>query len=227
MKQTKLRILRYSIAAIPGACLLTVAIAFAAGCASKQKPATADRPGGGIAEYRQLASYSAKAIQVALASLDAVAEQTNQCTAESLAAFSAEVQQIQVDSVQVRAHSQAMQARGDAYFERWHENMARVKDSQVRALAEARRPLLLESFHKIKSLSEQAHEAFTPFLSGMRKVRNALEKDPASVGAEATQNWIGGAKANGEQVLRSLAGIQRELDSMTMMITPPRPAAKN
>ncbi len=207
-----------------GALLWLVAFLVSAGCASTVKDGAEPRPRDGIAEYRKITAESAKAMRAALHSLVTVSVQTNRCSSKVLAQFSAEMRRLQVDSIQLRARAQAMQARGDAYFENWHEHLARVKDPKLRAIAEEHRPALRESFSKIKSLSLEAREAFSPFLSSLRNVRNALEADPASLSASAVQNWIATARENGERVQGCLAQISLELESMAAIVNPKRGA---
>jgi hypothetical protein len=159
-------------------------------------------------------------MRAALASLANVSAQSNQCPPEVLSACSTEMQRLQVESMPLRVRAQAMQARGEAYFERWHEHLAQVKDPEVRALAEQNRPALEERFRKIKAITQDAREALGPFQANLRKVRNALESDPASIGASSTREWMATAKAEGERVERYLGEIVGQLDSMRGLITP-------
>ena len=202
------------------------ALMLGVGCASTGSDRDGPRPRDGIAEYRQVAADARKAMHAALSSLAEVSAQSNRCAPKALSAFSAEMQRLQVDSIPLRARAQAMQARGDAYFERWHEHLARVKDPEVRAIAERQRPVLEESFGKIKAMSQEGREAFDPFQASLRKVRNALETDPASISTGPTRNSIASAKQNGEHVERCLDGIISELDSMRAMLTPSGSRAK-
>jgi len=191
-----------------------------AGCASKTPMQDSARPGNGIAEYRQIATVADQAIRRALDCLASVGAQSNQCPPALLTNLSTEVDRLQVESIQVRARSQAMQARGDAYFEQWHANMAKVPDPQVRAAAEARRSQLQESFRKIKALSQEGREAFNPFLSDLRQLRNALEKDPGSIDAATTRDRIKEAMEYGQHAEKCVAAIGRELDTMSAMLVP-------
>jgi len=202
-------------------CLAVGILVLAPSCATKHSSGDGPRPGSGIAEYRRVSTDAEKALSRALASLAAVSAQSNVCSPEVLRSFSGEIRQLQVDSLQIRARSLAMQARGDAYFERWQENMASVRDPKVRALVEAQRPALQESFHRIKSLSREGREALNPFLDELRQLRNALEKDPASLHSDRAQRWIESATGNGKHVEQCVLGIQQELDSMSARVTPP------
>jgi hypothetical protein len=154
--------------------LLAAVAASLIGCATRDAVSNAPRPGDGIAEYRQIVDEGLKAMGAALASLDRVSTQTNRCSARVLAVFSKEVERLEVDSLRVRARSQAMQARGEAYFEHWHETLARVEDPRVRELAAQHRPQLQQSFANIKLASETTRDVFKPFLAGLRRLQTAL-----------------------------------------------------
>ncbi len=197
------------------------AVLLATGCASGQHNSTHPRPGSGIAQYRQVTMDAQKALRRAMASLATVSAQSNQCPPKVVTAFSTELQRLQVKSMQIRERSQAMQARGDAYFQSWHEQLARVQDPKFRALAEQHRPELQEDFMKIKELSRQARESFAPFLAGLRSVRNSLEKDPSSLGTAEIQNTIAATKQHGDEVQRCLADIRHVLDSAAALLNLP------
>ena len=155
------------------------------GCATDRSASQGPLPGTHIAEYRQIVTDSQRAVKEALHSLDQVSAQTKSCPRPAVDQLAKEVCRLEVDSLKARAHAQAMVARGDAYFEQWHDDLANIKDAEVRALAEQRRPLLQQSFARVKQLSQQTREAFRPFQSHLRKVRNILETDPAATGSES------------------------------------------
>jgi hypothetical protein len=197
---------------------LSAAVLLTFGCASHQPGSTNPKPGSGIVEYRKVATDAEKSLGRALASLATVCAHSNQCSPKVFAAFSDEFQRLEVESVKIRERSQAMQTRGDAYFETWQEHMERIKDPQLRARIESQRPAFQEHFLKIKALSQEAREEFHSFLSGLRQVRNSLEKDPASLGTQSMQQTLAGTREQGEHVQRCVAGIRQELDSMTAML---------
>jgi hypothetical protein len=194
----------------------------AVGCASTDTKASAPPPRDGIAEYRQVVEEAKKLIQGSLSSLAAVSAQSNRCAPDVLSAFSAATQRLQVESIPLRERAQAMQARGDAYFQEWDENLARVKDPELRAIAQREHPRLEESFHRIKAISQEAREAFGPFQASLRKVRNALEADPASVSAGPTRDQIASARQNGEHVEQCLDLIISVLDAMRETLHSPQ-----
>jgi hypothetical protein len=190
------------------------------GCVSSEPNSTNLKPGSDISEYSKAVADAQKTLGRALSSLSTISAQSSPPSPKAVAAFSDEFQRLEVESMQLRERFQAMQARGDAYFESWHEQMAQDKEPQRRALVENQRPALQEHFQKIKALSQEGHEAFGPFLSGFRKLRNSLEKDPGSLGTQTMQETLASTRAQGEQVQRCLVAIGRELDSMSALLTP-------
>ncbi len=200
--------------------LLAGVVTTLAGCATKDATTKVPQPKNGIAEYRMIVGESIQGIEAALRALDQVNAQTQSCPPKVIAAFSKEVERLQVNSIKVRSRTQALQARGDAYFEHWHENMVRMKDPKIRALAEQHRPELQQNFEKIKVASKQTGDAFRPFLSGLRQLCSALEENPGAAGADATRDLMRTTGEKGREVIQSLASIREELNTMTATLTP-------
>jgi len=128
----------------------------------------------------------------------------------------------------IRARFQAMQARGDAYFENWQQRMAEVSDPDFRARAEQHRAQLQERFGTIKQRSSQAREAFGSFLADLRKLRSTLEAHPQIVEAETTKQLVQETSRNGLAVEQGLDAMEEELRVMTALVLPAgAPAAQS
>jgi len=190
------------------------------GCASHS--ASKRNPREGIAEFRELTVASQNAVHTALRSLERVSAQTNSCPPDIGEEFARVVEQLQADSVRVRARAQAMLARGDAYFEEWQEHLAQVKDPRMRQLAQQNRPSLERSFGRIKLAAQTAGEAFRPCLADLRRLEVRLEADPRAPGSAAAHDLIQSVRHNGQEVLRQLQLIEQELNAMDQTLTPPK-----
>jgi hypothetical protein len=138
-----------------------------------------------------------------------------------LKALSADVQFLQVESVQTRARAQAIIARGDGYFERFHETLATVEDPKQAALIQKQRPQLEEKFRDLKRTSQEVQAVFKPFLDRLRGLRNSLETDPASFLTSPAQESLAETRNNGRQLLEHLSRIREQLNAMQGMITLP------
>lgn len=191
--------------------LLFVLTGILSGCGTKELP--------GIAEYRQITTQALTSVKQVLKSLDKVSAKAPS-SPKVISNYRRDLQQLEVLSIQVRARSQAILARGDAYFADWSNSIARIENPKVRELAARSRPELEQSFSKIKLSSQQAGAAFRPFLAGLRELRVKLETDPNSVGTAPARDLIQKTRQNGQQVVRELEAIESELTTMTMSLTP-------
>src|SRR5262249_11762176 len=152
-----------------------------------------------IAEYAQLAKEASKDVQASLVALNRFAASAGKDPQKALGRFSDSVNQLQVKSQTIRTRAQAMEARGDAYFEQWEANLARVKDARFRELAEQHHQDLQQNFQKIKGFSQEGRAAFKSYIAGLRGIRVAVEKDPSNFTAQSTTDLINTTREHGQR----------------------------
>jgi hypothetical protein len=174
----------------------------------------------GVEEYRHITSEAKHNVEKALKMLDRLDEHADNCTPGIVKDFSSELQNLEVRSFQIRARAQAIQARGDAYFAAWSENMAKIQDARVRELAERFRPQLQYTFNSIKQSSQEAGAAFKPFLSGFKQLRAGAETASGQALPNPMKELIRTTRANGEQVLQKLHAVDSGLNDVKQMLTP-------
>jgi hypothetical protein len=204
-----------------GALLLVVS-----SCGTAPTSAPASRPGSGLTEYLALVDQARQAVASALNSLGTLNAQAPAAPASVVSAFSQEVDRLAVASLGIRARSQAMQTRGDAYFENWRENMESIADRNVRDAAELHRSDLQQSFASIKATLQQTRVSFQAFLAGLRKLRSGLDKDPALLASGSTRELAGETRQHGLAVEQGLDAVAAELRKMMLMLTPADSAKK-
>jgi hypothetical protein len=171
-------------------------------------------------EYRQLVVLAMTEVDATLRALDEVAVQANADPRRAYAAFAKTVHQLEVDSVKVRERTQAMRARGDAYFEHWVEYLAGVKNEEVRRRADEHRAELKRAFDGIQAASQQVREVFRPLLSDLQKLRAVLEAEPSLVRIDSQKSLILAAKDKGRQVQQGLDRILAEMNAITALLRP-------
>ncbi|MGO8930802.1 MAG: hypothetical protein ACLQU3_28415 [Limisphaerales bacterium] len=196
------------------------------GCATTGNAPKAPTPRDDFNEYQKTVVECMSLMEATLHSLDEISVQARRDPRPAYEAFANAVHRIEVDSIKVRARTQAMRARGDAYFEHWQEFLATVNNEQVRKLAEEHRPELKQSFEQVRLASQQVREVFRPFLSDLQKLRAVLEADPTLARIDAQKSLILAAKDKGRQVQQGLDRILAEMNTMTALLRPPATAAK-
>jgi CRISPR/Cas system CSM-associated protein Csm2 small subunit len=207
-------------------CAQAAAVAALIGCASTETAPKVPTPRADFIEYRQIVVQSMNLMDATQHSLDEISVQAHGDPRPAYEAFAKAVHRVEVESVKMRARTQAMRARGDAYFEHWEEYLATVKNGQVRKLAEEHRPELKQSFEQVHLAATQVREVFRPFLSDLQKLRAVLESDPSLAHIDAQKGLMLAAKDKGRQVQQGLDRILSEMNSMTALLRPPATVAK-
>jgi hypothetical protein len=202
-------------------------VAVLVGCASTESTPKTPTPRDDFREYRQIVVQAMGLVDMAMRSLDEVSVQANRDPRPAYAAFAKAVHRLEVDSIKVRAHTQAMRARGDAYFERWEKYLAGLDNEKVRQLAEEHRPELKKSFQQAQTASQQVRELFRPFLSDLQKARAVLEADPSLARIDSAKSLILAAKDKSRQVQQGLDHLLAEMNSMTALLRPPGVALRH
>ncbi len=197
------------------------------GCASTQTARKEPTLRDDFLEYRQLVVLAMNQVDTTLRSLDEVAAQANANPRRAYEAFAKAVQRLEVDSVKVRQRTQAMRARGDAYFEHWLDYLAGVPNEEVRRRAAEHKAKVKQSFEGIQQGSQQARESFRPFLTDLQKLRAVLEAEPSLVRIDAHKDLILAAKDKGRQVQQGLDRILAEMNTMTALLRPSSGPVKN
>jgi hypothetical protein len=218
-----IRNLRNHLHWLPSAAVVAVLL----GCASTETAPKTPTPRDDFREYRQIVVEAMRLVDTAMSSLDEVSVQANRNPRPAYEAFAKVVHRLEVDSIKVRAHTQAMRTRGDAYFERWEKYLAGVDNEQVRQLAEQHRPELKRSFEQAQQASQQVRELFRPFLSDLQKLRAVLEADPSLARIDAAKSLILAAQDKGRQVHQGLDRLLAEMNSMTALLRPPGAAPRH
>jgi hypothetical protein len=218
-----IRDIRNCLRWLPPAAVVAVLL----GCASTGTTPKAPTPRDDFREYHQIVVQAMSLVDTAMRSLDEVSVQANRDPRPAYAAFAKAVHRLEVDSIKVRAHTQAMRARGDAYFERWEKYLAGVDNEQVRQLAEQHRPELRQSFEQAQLAAQQVREVFRPFLSDLQKLRAVLEADPSLARIDSAKSVMLAAKDKGRQVQQGLDRLLAEMNSMTALLRPPGAAPRH
>jgi hypothetical protein len=195
---------------------LSVAAAGLTSCATKSTQPAASRPGGGVAEYRQIVVDAMTSMRNTQNSLE---EMTAHPDRKSFDAFSESVYRLEVDSIQVRARAKAMESRGDAYFEQWRQRLDQMNDEAARRLAEEHRDELKKSCDHIFQTAHETRPIFNSFLTGLRQLRAKLEADPGYHSIDAARTLIATTQKYGHQVDEGLAEMLAELNSLSARLT--------
>jgi hypothetical protein len=203
---------------------VTLLLTALSGC-STQKAASSP-PVNDIAELRLSVANARKALEPTLHTLDLLGNFNGPCPPQVLVQFSADIQRLEVDSLNFRAHAQAMQTIGEPYFEEWEGHLATANDPEVRQFATERHALLEDRFTTIREATQRTGAQQRSFISNIRILRSALEKESATNLSASTKDLIRKTREDGRQLHQQFEGLERELDLVIENLTPKKAATQ-
>jgi hypothetical protein len=143
-------------------------------------------------------------------------------------AFSSAVTGLQSSAKDVDAKVTDMRTKGAAYFQTWDEQLAQIKNEDIKSRSEARKKEVQDQFTKIKLSYTEIGDAYRPFISDLQDIQTALGTDLTAGGIAAIKGAA--QKANQDAVPLKKAGddLSSELTNLgvAMSASVPAPAAK-
>lgn len=207
---------------------LSLPVLLAVGCATSGAGSHAARPGDGLREYQKLVSGLRKAVAGCVQSTESLANATSKSAAAAHARFNESAQRLEVVSVSARARGDAMEKRGEAYFEEWAEEIAGSGDEASRRAAKVRFAELHQHFDGILKESRQVRQDFRRFLDGLRDARVKFGSGPVPAALEKWQPMLAqvvsdgrGAEVAMDQLLNTLKAAE------IAVMSGPTPSAKS
>ena len=203
---------------------VVVVALLAAGCATSDSGSRPARPGAGLAEYRQLVMDLRKAVIASRQYAEVLTTTPESKSTVAHARFDEAVQRLEVVSMRVRARADAMEKRGEAYFDEWAEDIK----SEAGGVAKERFAELRQHFDEILKSSRQVRLAFRPFLDGVRGLTASLGQHPVPDAIEKARPTLTKVVSDGrqaeermDQLLNTLSAAQLAVRSGPM---PPPPS---
>src|SRR5262245_57825346 len=203
--------------------VLAIMLVLATGCATSESGSRPARPGAGLAEYRQLVVDLRKAVMASRQSAETLTTTPESKSAVAHARFDESVQRLEVVSLKARARADAMEKRGEAYFEEWAEEIKSETGATKERFTELR-----QHFDEILKGSRQVRQAFRQFLDGLRGVSTSLGQQPAPAAIEKARPTLTKIASDGRQAEKTLDQLLNTLSAAQTAVTSgPMPSPKS
>jgi hypothetical protein len=206
--------------------LAAAAALLVAGCGTTAGYKQADKTGEGIADMRAEIVNGQKAIDQTVLALEQVAATANTNPRKAFGHYSKCVSDLEATAAKIRKRSDEMKARGQTYFQQWEQELAQVKNPEIRELAEQQRTKLQASFDNIKQYAEPLKTQFDPWLSDLKDLRTYLHNDLSISGVDAAKSQIAKTRDEGAEVQKSMNALVAELNSVAATLTPAKGETK-
>ena len=206
---------------------LSLALMFAAGCATSESGSQTARPGDGLREYQRLVLDLSQDVTRTRQTVEALAVATRKDSEAAYARFDESLQRLEVVSIKARARVEAMEKRGEAYFEEWTDEMSATTDEASRRAARERFAELHRHFEAILKDTAQVRQQFRPFLEGLRQLRTTLGPKPTFEAIEQARPDCTQVISDGQQAVAAMDQLLRTLKTAeAAVMSGPLPAVK-
>jgi len=142
------------------------------------------------------------------------------------AGFVKNLAQLEAEAAKISAGIDSLQARGEAYYTAWEQELPLITDTDLRARNTERLNQSREQFRAVVSTALEARAAFDPFLVELRDVQRALAYDLNPGGVAAMAPSAEQAEQNGIALKAEIDRAIAELDTLTAAISPVPPVTQ-
>lgn len=210
-----------------GIIALVVSMLGAAGCATSEYGARPPRPGDGLREYQRLVLDLHKDVTQTRQAVEALAAATQKTSGAAYARFDQSLQRLEVVSIKARARAEAMEKRGEAYFEEWAEELSDSADEASRRAARERFAELRRHFEAILKDSGSVRQLSRRFLEGARRLRTTLGPKPTFDATEQAKPICTQIASDGQQAGKAMDQLLKTLRTAELAVMAgPTPSAK-
>jgi SMC interacting uncharacterized protein involved in chromosome segregation len=177
MKRTKLIQLTTNLA-------LVAALGILAGCKSGNYEAGASTAAG-LTESADKAAAGKAKIDAALTSLNDLVNNPSGDLVPKFKQFNTAVSELESTAKHVSGNVASMRGQGKEYFAKWDEQLATIKNEDIKSRSVERKNEVQAKFTNIKKTYEETAMAFKPFMAELKDIQSALSTDLTSGGVSA------------------------------------------
>jgi hypothetical protein len=128
--------------------------------------------------------------------------------------FNNSVNELGLTARDITVKSERMKVQGAAYFKNWDNEMAKIKNEDIRQRSEARKNEVSAHFNRITRLYEEAKAAFVPYMSDLRDVQKFLSVDLTSGGLLAIRDIVAKATEHATPLKESIGNLSGEFKDL-------------
>ena len=128
--------------------------------------------------------------------------------------FSDSVSDLQSSAKDVSEKVADMRENGNAYIKAWDEQIAAIKNEEIKKSSADRKVEVQKSFTEIKKSYAEAEMNFKPFMAGLKDIQAALGTDLTSGGVSAIKGVAAKTNKDGDALKTSLDKLAAKFQEM-------------
>ncbi len=196
---------------------LAAALVIAAGCKTSNYKSAGATAAGLQASVDRIGQEQGR-IDTALGALnDLVNTPTN--LPVQFSAFSSAVKELESSAKDVDSKVTAMRENGNDYFRGWDEQLAEIKNEDIRNRSLERKNEMQQRFTKIKMSYQEASDTYKPFMSDLKDIRTALSTDLTAGGIASIKNAAQNANDHAVPLKKAVSDLAAEFADLGVALS--------
>jgi hypothetical protein len=138
--------------------------------------------------------------------------------------FTSAVSDLQSTAKEVNDRVADMRAKGDEYFKAWDEQLALIKNEDIKSRSTESKNLVQKQFTDIQKSYTEVKISFQPFMSNVKDIQTALGNDLTMQGIAAIKPVAEKANQNGVKLEASVEKLDAEFRDLGVAMSTSAPA---
>jgi chromosome segregation ATPase len=123
-------------------------------------------------------------------------------------------------AARTRKTGQTLREKESEYFAEWEKQSAEISDPQIKAATQARQGEVRTKLTSLGQTGKAAGDAYNPFISNMKDIRNYLSNDLTTSGIKRLEPTIEKARRDGATLQKALDDFNRASESVQASLRP-------
>jgi hypothetical protein len=120
----------------------------------------------------------------------------------------------------------SMREKGNEFFAKWSEELAGIKNEDIRNRSASRQKEVSEALNSVKQSYADTETAFRPLMSDLRDIQKYLGTDLTPAGVSAMKDVAAKANTDGAKLKEALGKLSAEFQSLGVAMSAMAPAPK-
>jgi uncharacterized protein YukE len=142
-------------------------------------------------------------------------------------AYEKSLAELESTAKEVSSTSAEMQAKGQAYFAQWDQQVASIQNEDIREQSADRRKTIEATFTKVRKDYEDTKESFDPVLNDLRDIRTALKADLTMKGVDGLKSTVKKVDKNANKSKENMKDLSEQFRALGVNLSrngpPPAP----
>ncbi|MGO8836904.1 MAG: DUF2959 family protein [Limisphaerales bacterium] len=164
-------------------------------------------------------------LTLVMASLNNLVERPQADLRPQFDKFTADLNQLQSLASDVNDKATDMQAKGQDYFKDWNEQLALIKNEDVRTRSAKRAKEVETKFIALNGSYQEAKTAFKPFMADLQDIKTALGNDLTPAGIDAIKKTVAKANKEAKPLKKTIKKLGDDFKSLGVSMSPTTPPA--